>query len=312
MDKEIIYKYFRGESSDQETDALNEWLGADEANRREFEVAHELYNAVLLTAAREKETVRRRISVWRIAARIAAGAAAVVLLLVGGYRLSVSHFLHDWSQRTTTLVVPTGQRISMTLEDGTNVWLNAGTRFEYPLVFAGRERRVKVQGEALFEVQHDAAHPFVVETYACNVEVLGTKFNVEADQAHDRFSTALIHGSVRVYDRRTNESLVLEPDQKATLVDGHLCREQIANHDVYRWPEGIVSLTGCTFPELMERFEKAFGVRIEIRRSELPALDFNWGKLRVSSGIDHALRMVQRSVDFTYEKNEDESVIYIL
>lgn len=311
MDKEIIYKYFRAESSDSENDMLDAWLGADPANRREFEVAHELYNAVLLTAAREKAEAQRRFPLWRSTARIAAGIAAALLIAAGGYYYSVSHFLSDWSQRSTALVVPAGQRISLELEDGTIVWLNAGTRLEYPPVFADRERRVRLQGEALFEVRHDQAHPFVVETYACNVEVLGTKFNVEADESRDRFATALMHGSVKVCDHRTNESLILSPDEKAVLVDGHLRRERIDNPDVYRWTEGIVSLTGCDFAELMQRFEKAYGVRIVIRRAEMPSPDFNWGKVRVSSGIDHALQMVQRSVAFGYVKNEDENTIYI-
>ena len=76
--------------------------------------------------------------------------------------------LDEWSQRTTSIEVPPGQYLSMRLEDGTNVWLSAGTRFEYPLVFAGRERRVKISGEAMFDVEHDADHPFVVETFACD------------------------------------------------------------------------------------------------------------------------------------------------
>lgn len=48
---------------------------------------------------------------------------------------------------------------------------------------------MKLSGEAMFNVEHDAAHPFIVETFACDVEVLGTKFNVTADELTHDFTT---------------------------------------------------------------------------------------------------------------------------
>ncbi|EKC56861.1 protein containing FecR protein domain protein, partial [human gut metagenome] len=64
--------------------------------------------------------------------------------------------------------------MQMTLADGTLVHLNAGTTLEYPVVFSRKDRRVKLTGEALFEVAHNAKHPFIVETFATDLQVLGT------------------------------------------------------------------------------------------------------------------------------------------
>ena len=73
------------------------------------------------------------------------------------------------------------------------------------------ERRVKVAGEAMFDVEHDPAHPFVVETFACDVEVLGTKFDVMAEEREGLFSAALLRGSVKVTNRLTpGEQFVLD------------------------------------------------------------------------------------------------------
>lgn len=110
----------------------------------------------------------------------------------------------------TRVAAPEGQRINLTLQDGTNVWLNSGAEIEYPSLFAGNSRQVRLSGEALFDVSRDTRRPFVVETFACKVEVLGTRFNVNADERHDVFSTALMRGSVRV-------SSLADPQQQVVL-----------------------------------------------------------------------------------------------
>ncbi|MFQ9021073.1 MAG: FecR domain-containing protein [Parabacteroides merdae] len=51
-----------------------------------------------------------------------------------------------------SIYVPTGQRVNITLSDGTNVWLNARTKIVYPAVFDKSVRQVAVDGEAYFDV----------------------------------------------------------------------------------------------------------------------------------------------------------------
>ena len=114
-----------------------------------------------------------------------------------------------------TITVPAGQRANLTLADGTNVWLNARSEMRYPAVFTGNKREITLDGEAYFEVTHNEDKPFVVQTNKCNVEVLGTKFNVEAYSDSEDFCTSLMEGSVRVSDKRNpSETLVLAPNQQ--------------------------------------------------------------------------------------------------
>ncbi len=100
-----------------------------------------------------------------------------------------------------SIYVPTGQRVNITLSDGTNVWLNARTKIVYPAVFDKSVRQVAVDGEAYFDVAKDKKRPFIVETGKCNMEVLGTKFNVEGYSDKDDFEVTLMEGSVRVASR---------------------------------------------------------------------------------------------------------------
>ena len=249
-----------------------------------------------------------------IGVTVGSSAPVLAVLLVGvvlSWTLTRNR-LDEWSQRTTSIEVPPGQYLSMRLEDGTNVWLSAGTRFEYPLVFAGRERRVKISGEAMFDVEHDADHPFVVETFACDVEVLGTKFDVEAEPDEGIFSTALLRGSVKVSNKLTaGEEFILQPNDEIRLVGNRLQLDRIDNPDEYLWTEGLISIKGQTFEELMHKFEKYFGVRILIERRNIPTVDYNYGKIRISDGIDTALRMLQRSARFSYVRDPEDNTIRI-
>ena len=115
-----------------------------------------------------------------------------------------------------TITVPAGQRINITLADGTNVWLNARTTIQYPITFNEKERLVKLDGEAYFDVTKDKSKPFIVQTNNYNVEVLGTKFDVDSYSETEIFETTLMEGSVRISSLTdANESLMLKPHNKA-------------------------------------------------------------------------------------------------
>ena len=247
----------------------------------------------------------------RVAFRRVLRAAAVVALLLGvGYSTYVYTF-DRVADQFVALDVPAGQRIEVTLSDGTRVWLNSGSRLEYPSVFGRHRREVKLTGEAMFEVTHDAGHPFVVKTFASNVEVLGTKFNVEAEAETGSFSTTLLEGRVQLTDPATRQTIILEPNDEARLTEGRISVVRNADLDVVCWTEGLISIRGLSFEELMRKFEKAYNVRIDIRRREMPVIGFKSGKIRISDGVDHALRVLQHNSDFRFEHDVRSNVITI-
>lgn len=119
-----------------------------------------------------------------------------------------------------TMTNPRGsQVIAMTLEDGSRVWLNAGSSVTYPVVFTGRERKVEITGEAYFEVAHNAAKPFIVSKGEMNVTVLGTHFNVNAYDDESEMKVTLLEGSVQVANRQS--SVVIKPNQQAVVASDY-------------------------------------------------------------------------------------------
>lgn len=311
----VLHRFFAGQSPEEETDMITAWLNEDpDAHQKIFDEAYRLYAMGVMYApdatirANRTLTIRSR---WMRIMRYAGSMAAALLV---GFVLNYTFFNHrtnEWLQQQTSVEVPAGQHIRLTLGDGSVVELNAQSRLVYPSVFGKGERRVKLEGEAIFEVAHDAEHPFVVETFAYDVKVLGTHFDVTADESENCFSTALFSGSVAISNRRNDETVILRPDDIASLRNGRLFVRKIENQNDYLWMDGIVSIGGIPFDRLMAKLERSYGVKIEIRRSELPTVKYKSLKVRVSDGIDHALKMLQLASDFTYEYDTATNTIII-
>lgn len=173
MEKETLYRYVACQASPEEETAVLTWLEADPAHESELAKVQRQHDLVALSAPviNELYAKDRRRRFGSVLRRWSAAAAAVVLLAFGGYYFHAARDFSRQGERLLSVSVPHGQRVSLTLQDGTSVWLNAGTTLRYPALFTGRERRVEIDGEARFEVVHDAKHPFIVRTYACDVEV---------------------------------------------------------------------------------------------------------------------------------------------
>lgn len=313
MEDVELYRYFNNEATPEEVLRIERWLEEDIARRKEFDAAHMLFNAMMLRGGAANVRGRGRlVRLGRAAMRIA---AAVVLIVGAGYaggRIETEALARRMSETMQVVEVPAGQRMELTLADGTRVCLNGDSRIEYPLLFAKERRRVKLSGEAFFKVAHDAAHPFAVETFASEVEVLGTEFNVLADDDCNRFATTLVEGRVRVRCPGGGmQPVELNPGEMVRLADGKLSLSKVDREAAICWTEGYIDVSGVSFDELMRRFERAYGVGIRLERTDLPQIAYASGKVRVSEGVDFALRLLQLACDFTYTRDEETNTIII-
>ncbi len=317
MEKELLIKFLKCETTPEEEKLLVDWLEADPEHRKELDSMQLIMEGMALCVPElrnmDSDKTSHRVSLFTKLTKISVAASIAIIIAAGiGYSY-ISDKLDNLSNQKTMVEVPGGQRICITLGDGTEVWLNSSAKLEYPSVFSGNQRIVKLSGEAMFNVKHDEKHPFIVETYACNIEVLGTRFNVNANESLNSFSTALMAGSIKLTNKLNPESsIIMKVNEEVTLKDGYLQLENIKNHDEYLWPEGIISIHDTTFEELMAKFEQIFNVQIEIRSKKIPSINYNRGKIRVSDGIDHALKILQLSSDFTYKRDTETGVITIL
>lgn len=320
MTDELLFRYFSNEASAEEVAQIEQWLDEDPARQSEFDSAHYLFNAMILhsdelskmTTPGALEKTSRKSKVRRLVYRYAAAAAAVVIAGLSGVFVEREINYNKMTAQTNVLEVPAGQRMSVTLSDGTQVQLNGNSRIEYPVIFSRKQRNVKLSGEAFFEVTHDERHPFIVETFASKVEVLGTRFNVYADEASEYFSTALVDGKVRVTTNdETAEQVVLAPDEMVRFVNNHLVVTKVDAENLISWTEGYINLADTDFESLMHRFENVYGVKIVIERETMPEIGYKSGKIRVSEGVNFALKLLQHECKFTYTENYETNTITI-
>ena len=161
-----------------------------------------------------------------------------------------------------TVVVPEGKDMKLTLADGTQVWLNANSRFTYPTSFTGKERKVSLQGEAYFKVAHDAQHPFIVHAGDMQTRVLGTEFNVDASDASHPHVT-LVEGSVSVSSMNHPTNKVIVPGEDAALnAQGEIKVSHVDTNDVACWKDGIELFDDVTLRDILVQMGSWYNVSV--------------------------------------------------
>lgn len=168
-----------------------------------------------------------------------------------------------------TITIPRGKLYTLTLSDGTEVWLNADSRLQFPSRFVGKERVVRLYGEAYFKVARNADCPFIVEAGGLRTKVLGTEFNMRA-YGHEAPKVALIHGSVQV-DNAKGKSVVLSPGQAVTDVEGSMSVEKVDTEYYTQWKEGMFYFEQASLVDIMREIGRWYNIGIEIADKELAA-----------------------------------------
>ncbi|RRD91419.1 DUF4974 domain-containing protein [Bacteroides heparinolyticus] len=306
IDRELLYRFFEQKATLEEEKTIRTWIEEDEAHYLEYLRERKLYDAILLQGSgRTGHSSVRKYRSWRRALLAVSGVAAVVLLTIGTTLFLLKQSYRDGAMNSIT--VPQGQRVSLTLSDGTKVWLNSKTRMTYPQLFqVFDERVVEVDGEAYFEVSKQKK-PFVVHTPKGRVEVLGTKFYVRDYRASESFETSLVEGSVKV--DAPSGSLTLRPSDKAVWHNGRLRRERMDDMEMYLWRDGIYSFKELTLTEVLKQLENYYDVRIVCSVS--PNDTKLSGKFRLIDGVEYALKVLQRKVNFSFRRDEEQNVIYL-
>jgi len=162
----------------------------------------------------------------------------------------------------------------MVLEDGSLVWLKGSSTLSCPETFAGATRRVRLSGEALFEVAKDPTRPFIIECGDLTTTVLGTSFNIRADSGD--VEVLVLTGQVSLTSKTDKEGIVVMPNEKAVYLAE---KKQIAKIErPVNKNEAVAIVSGTEYPmnfedtrigEVIHRIERKYDVVIE---SENPGL----------------------------------------
>lgn len=164
-----------------------------------------------------------------------------------------------------TITIPKGGQYHITLQDGTRVWLNAGSSLTFPTFFAGTERRVRLTGEAYFEVAKNIKMPFKVTAKDAEIEVLGTHFNITAYEDESSTKTTLIEGAVRLSNSKNK--VVLKPDQQGLIVQNsdRIAVKPVHGSDAAAWKSGLFIFRDDQITDIMKQISRWYNVDVEYR-----------------------------------------------
>ncbi|WP_430813321.1 FecR family protein [Carboxylicivirga sp. RSCT41] len=236
------------------------------------------------------------------------------------------HFVEDNKEHTeniettqsnlNTIQVPYGRTAQLTLDDGTRVWLNAGSQLIFPIHFNDVDKReVMLVGEGYFDVSHDKDKPFMVLTDEMTYTVLGTSFNIRSYNNSRVVSAVLTEGSLKVERNTTfnKQQTILKPGQKCSyhVNEGRLQVNRV-NAAIYSsWKDGYLTLDKNNIRMLARQMEQFYNCDINVCR-ELQDMPMQLsGKLLLDENVEQVCMALcdLTGVDYKIENNQIEFYI---
>lgn len=316
---DFLMDYFHGEANEEQKQLAIEWLKSPENNK----VFQQLRKIDSMTAdlnllhqfdlQEGKQQVLRKyrnrkaitVSVWmqRIAAIL------FIPVLLGGiwYYLQQNELRKELNVLMVTQEVVTqpGTKTHLFLPDSTEVWLNAASSLKFPSAFVGNERRIALQGEAIFKVFKNKKKPFIVGTTNMDIEAVGTEFNVSAYPGDLKFSTTLAEGQVKITDKADITKVIyIDPGVQVSYNTENKTykSENVHVDDVIAWREGVLIFNETPFYEVAAKLGRWFNADIQINDQSIANHRFT-GKF-TSESLDQVMELLTLTTPIAYSSSK--------
>ncbi|WP_279120926.1 FecR family protein [Bacteroides acidifaciens] len=233
-------------------------------------------------------------------------AAAVVLLCLSVWTAYL--YMQPVAMQTVSTLAETR---TVSLPDGTSVTLNHYSTLTYPERFKTDNREVELNGEAYFEVSKDKKHPFIVQTDAVDVRVLGTHFNVDAYRDSRDVRTTLLTGSVAVSNKSNSEHMILKPNEIAIYnkVEKKLTRKLLVDAtDEISWRHGEFIFDDVPLSDIARKLSNSFGTTIQITDSALQNYRIS-ARFPNGEDLETILSVLQDAGYFNYSHDNNQITI---
>ncbi len=312
---DFLMDYFHGNANEEQKQLAIDWLKSPENN----DVFQQLKKLDSLTTdlnilrqfdlEKGKKQVLRKyrvtkvisISVWM--QRIAA--VFFIPVLLGGiwYYLQQDELRKELNVLMVTqeIVTQPGTKTHLFLPDSTEVWLNAASSLKFPSAFVGNERRIALDGEAIFKVYKNKKKPFIVCTSSMEVEAVGTEFNVSAYSGDLKFSTTLAEGKVKITDRvKFDEVMFLDPGAQLNYDTKNKTYqvETVRVQDVIAWRDGVLIFNETPFYEVAAKLGRWFNADIKINDPSI--VNYRFTGTFTSESLDQVMELLTLTTPIAY------------
>lgn len=238
-------------------------------------------------------------------------AASIVLLFsiaFSYYFLNESSFNENQqmlAQKMLTMKTELGQKLNLTLPDGSKVRMNAGSTITFPEKFTDTIREIIFAGEAFFEVTKNKQQPFIIKTGSLTTRVLGTSFNINALKDNASVEVTLATGKVKVFTK--NDSRELLPSEQAVFdtKEEKITTQKVNINNFIEWKEGVLRFENTTIGEAKTTLERWYNVKIELKNPELAECIFTGTfKNEALQTILESISFVKETIDFEFISKE--------
>ena len=316
----IIQKYIKGETSEEETLQLHQWIQQSSENKKRFFAEKDIWDSYGFHANKKKyeattelEILKSRIefrNIYRPFKPINVLKIAAMLLIAFGLGWSSQYIPLLNNQQTAEvstqeITVPKGQVNQIFLADGTRIWINSESKLTLPSVFAPNERVVKLNGEAFFEVAKDKKRPFMVEVNGQQIKVFGTSFNVRAYANSNEIETTLETGQIQL--KVGNQTKMLNPGEQSLFnkTDKQLAISKVDPVNFSSWKEGRYEFQNEDLIEVLKVVERWYDVEITYDENTFKGMHFS-GVIKRNKDTKHFLDLLNLTIPIGYEIHEDK------
>lgn len=316
---DIITRMLMKTNSYEDIINFAQWLNEKEEHRAEFKKIESYWNANTkheLNISAEDSFKKLQIKIeqsqmkrLRRSRILSYGGIAASLIIV----FCMGFFMKKDSVQEVTeqyVCMTEGSISAFYLRDSTKVILNKNSEISYSSCYGKKERKVKLIGEAYFEVKKNAASPFVVDMNGTAVKVLGTKFMVNNRKNSDIVKAVLLEGSVRFISNEQN--VLMKPNQKLQFNRSNKNLElmDVDSEQEVAWKDGLFKYRSLSLGLLMDRLEKDYDVNIVINNKQLfnPDLKFT-GSFEQNVSFEKVLEVINRTIKIKWKK--EKGIYYI-
>lgn len=199
------------------------------------------------------------------------------------------------------LTVPYGKTVSLTLSDGTKMWVNSGSRVIYPSVFSTDKREIFVSGEIYLDVVKNPDHPFIVKTSQININVLGTKFNVSAYDDESVQSVVLVTGAVGIKRKELKGNYNILPNQMLSysVSTKEVNIQKVDVNNYISWIQGYLLVNSENLDSVLQKLERHYNLSFSYDQNKLKGIRVS-GKLDLHGGVESVLEYISITVPIKY------------
>ena len=302
-DKKYIERIFSNEDSKDELQEIlkSDWLEVNQDDNLEGrELDHILHKLFYQLNHQEKPNKKGRLlSLWKTYLGVAAVLLFPLTLAYAIYsQMEIQHI--DKEVSYAEINAPQGSRVSFSLPDGSNGWLNSGSTLKFPVRFTD-SREVELSGEAYFDIIKNKNKPFNVVTSALNISVLGTQFNVAAYEDEGNVDVVLESGKVRLNHLGSKNIVEMNPDEKVEFdIEQKEMKKSKVNSKRYSlWKEGKLVFREDPIDEVARRLSRWYNVDIVVNQTS--KADFRLRATFEDEEIEEILRLIKMIVPIDYE-----------